>query len=148
MHQYVYSPSCCVNTGEGEFFMLLDFSRCGGKIASAEAKPLHKHADTVCRSYQLNREKGVERVEDPSQVQGRALPESRGRASGSFTPSASPQSARKRPSVYPSRPAARCACRSSCRCRKSAGHSGNRTCPRRIRPSAAACRRGSRRRIP
>ena len=26
--------------------------------------------------------KGVQRVEDPSQVQGRALPESRGRASG------------------------------------------------------------------
>ena len=26
--------------------------------------------------------KGVERVEDPSRVQGRALPESRGRASG------------------------------------------------------------------
>ena len=51
-----------------------------GEIASAEAKPLHKHADTVCRSHQLNREKGVERVEDPSQVQGRALPGSRGSA--------------------------------------------------------------------
>ena len=37
-----------------------------GEIASAEAKPLHKHADTVCSSHQLNREKGVERVEDPS----------------------------------------------------------------------------------
>ena len=36
-----------------------------GEIASAEAKPLYKHADTVCRSHQLNREKGVERVEDP-----------------------------------------------------------------------------------
>ena len=60
--------------------MRLDFSRCGGKIASAEAKPLHKHADTVCRSHQLNREKGVERVEDPSQVQGSALLGSRGKA--------------------------------------------------------------------
>ena len=48
--------------------MRLDFSWCGGggKIASAEAKPLYKHADTVCRSHQLNREKGIERVEDPS----------------------------------------------------------------------------------
>ena len=167
--------------------MRLDFSWCGGEIASAEATKGHenrrmsavalwkpsappllgfhvswlvpehpirtvgspdKHADTVCKCAQLNREKGVERVEDPSQVQGRALPESRGRASGLFTPSTLLQSARKRPSVYPSRSAARCACRSSCRCRKSAGRSGNRTCPRRIRLSAAACRRGSRRRRP
>jgi hypothetical protein len=36
----------------------------------------------VCKCAQLNREMGVERVEDPSRVQGRALPESRGRASG------------------------------------------------------------------
>ena len=46
-----------------------------------------KHAGTLCQCHQLNREKGVERVEDPSRVQGRALPESRGRASGaSLTP--------------------------------------------------------------
>ena len=37
-----------------------------GETTSAEANPLHKHADTVCRSHQLNREKGVERVEDSS----------------------------------------------------------------------------------
>ena len=43
---------------------------------------LYLHAGKVWRSHQLNREKGVERVEDPSRVQGRALPESRGRASG------------------------------------------------------------------
>ena len=72
---------------------------------------------------------------------------SRGKAPW-VTPSTSPQSARKHLSGFPSRSAARCACRSSCRCRKSAGHSENRTCPRRIRPSAAACRRGSRRRGP
>ena len=41
-----------------------------------------KHAGTLCQCHQLNREKGVERVEDPSRVQARALPESRGRASG------------------------------------------------------------------
>ena len=43
-----------------------------GEIASAEAKPLYKHADTVCRSHQLNREKGVERVEDPSAGAGQS----------------------------------------------------------------------------
>jgi len=43
---------------------------------------LDKHAEPVCRSAQLNREKGVERVEDPSRVQGSALLESRGKASG------------------------------------------------------------------
>ena len=32
-----------------------------------------QHAHTVCRCAHLNREKGVERVEDPSRVQGRAL---------------------------------------------------------------------------
>ena len=51
-----------------------------GEIASAEAKPLHKHADTVCSSHQLNREKGVERVEDPAPVPGSALPGYRGSA--------------------------------------------------------------------
>ncbi len=39
-----------------------------------------QHAHTVCRCAHLNREKGVERVEDPSQVQGRALLGSRGKA--------------------------------------------------------------------
>ena len=42
----------------------------------------NQHAGTLCSCAQPNREKGVERVEDPSRVQGRALPESRGRASG------------------------------------------------------------------
>ena len=32
-----------------------------------------KHAGTLCSCAQPNREKGVERVEDPSRVQGRAL---------------------------------------------------------------------------
>ena len=39
-----------------------------------------KHEEEICRSHQLNREKGVERVEDPSQVQGSALLGSRGKA--------------------------------------------------------------------
>ncbi len=42
--------------------------------------PINTRNSIEC--HQLNREKGVERVEDPSRVQGRALPESRGRASG------------------------------------------------------------------
>ena len=43
---------------------------------------LNQHAEEVCKCAQLNREMGVERVEDPSRVQGSALPESRGSASG------------------------------------------------------------------
>ena len=105
-----------------------------------------KHADTVCKCAQLNRAEGS-REELTCGVQRQSLWWGQGAAPlGSLTPSAAPQSARKHLSGFPSRSAARCACRSSCRCRKSAGRSGNRTCPRRIRPSAAACRRGSRRR--
>ena len=73
-------PHTVLIQARGNFLCGLIFHGAGEKIASAEAKPLHKHADTVCRSHQLNREKGVERVEDPSQVQGRALLGSRGSA--------------------------------------------------------------------
>ena len=41
-------------------------------VASAEAKPLHKHAEEVCRSYQPNRANGS-RVEDPCGVQRQRL---------------------------------------------------------------------------
>ena len=54
---------------------------CGVKGQRPLGSP-NQHAGTLCSCAQPNREKGVERVEDPSRVQGRALPESRGRASG------------------------------------------------------------------
>ena len=41
-------------------------------VASAEAKPLHKHAEEVCRSHQPNRANGS-RVEDPCGVQRQRL---------------------------------------------------------------------------
>ncbi len=53
---------------------------CGVKGQRPLGSP-NQHAGTLCSCAQPNREKGVERVEDPSRVQGRALPESRGRAS-------------------------------------------------------------------
>ena len=53
-----------------------------GSRGSAPLGSPNQHAGTLCSCAQPNREKGVERVEDPSRVQGRALPESRGRASG------------------------------------------------------------------
>ena len=53
-----------------------------GKVSPQRRIRSDKHAGTARKRAQFNREKGVERVEDPSRVQGRALPESRGRASG------------------------------------------------------------------
>ncbi len=105
------------------------------------AAPLGFPQSTRGSSMQSSPTQSRERVKGGTPLRGQgAAP------LGSLTPSAAPQSARKHLSGFPSRSAARCACRSSCRCRKSAGRSGNRTCPRRIRLSAAACRRGSRRR--
>ena len=40
-----------------------------GEIASAEAKPLYKHAGIVCKCHQLNRAKGS-REELPCKVKG------------------------------------------------------------------------------
>ena len=60
--------------------MLLDFFTVRGKIASAEATPCINTRTLYAEVTNSIARKGVERVEDPSQVQGRALPGSRGSA--------------------------------------------------------------------
>ena len=51
-----------------------------GKVSPQRRIRSDKHAGTARKRAQFNREKGVERVEDPSQVQGSALLGSRGNA--------------------------------------------------------------------
>ena len=53
--------------------MLLDFFTVRGKIASAEATPCINTRTLYAEVTNSIARKGVERVEDPSQVQGSAL---------------------------------------------------------------------------
>ena len=154
---------CAVHTHVSwSFFVAQGFRSCGsdeGALRSPPSTPsrctrpgfwgdevesTREHSMQLRSTQSRERGKGGTPLRSP---EAEPLVGSRGKAPW-VTPSTSPQSARKHLSGFPSRSAARCACRSSCRCRKSAGRSGNRTCPRRIRPSAAACCRGSRRRGP